>query len=52
MEKLYEEKYLKKVYDQDRALFDFDESVDNLSQVSDRYVNIPDPSIPNFGLQG
>ena len=27
----------KKRYDVDKALFDFDESVDNLSLVSDRY---------------
>ena len=38
MEKLYEEKYCQKAYDIDKALFDFDESVDNLSQVSDRYI--------------
>jgi hypothetical protein len=38
MEKWYEEHYAKKVYDADKALFDFDESVDNLSQVSERYI--------------
>ena len=27
----------KKRYDADKALFDFDESIDNLSLVSDRY---------------
>lgn len=37
MEKLYDEEYAKRYYDADKALFDFDESVDNLSQVSDRY---------------
>ena len=31
MEKWYEEQYAKKQYDADKALFDFDESVDNLS---------------------
>lgn len=38
LEKLYEEEFLKKAYDADKALFDFDESVDNLSQVSDQYL--------------
>ena len=37
MEKLYDEEYAKRYYDADKALFDFDESVDNLSQVSERY---------------
>ena len=37
LEKLYEEEIAKKRYDVDKALFDFDESVDNLSLVSDRY---------------
>ena len=31
MEKWFEEEYAKKAYDADKALFDFDESVDNLS---------------------
>ena len=31
MEKWFEEQYAKKAYDADKALFDFDESVDNLS---------------------
>ena len=39
MEKLYDEEYAKRYYDADKALFDFDESVDNLSQVSERYQN-------------
>lgn len=43
MEKWYEENYAKKAYDADKALFDFDESVDNLSQVSDNYQ--PDPNL-------
>ena len=43
MEKWYEEQYAKKAYDQDKALFDFDESVDNLSQVSERYVVAAEP---------
>ena len=38
MEKMYQEHYAKKAYDVDKALFDFDESVDNLSQVSERYI--------------
>lgn len=37
LEKLYEAQCTKKAYDADKALFDFDESVDNLSQVSDNY---------------
>ena len=37
MEKWYEEQVLKRQYEADKALFDFDESVDNLSQVSERY---------------
>jgi len=37
MEKWYEEEYAKKLYEHEKALFDFDESVDNLSQVSERY---------------
>ena len=37
LEKLYEEELAAKGYDADKALFDFDESVDNLSLVSDRY---------------
>ena len=43
MEKWYEEEYAKRAYDADKALFDFDESVDNLSQVSERYQ--PDPNL-------
>ena len=31
----------KKRYDADKALFDFDESIDNLSLVSDRYQLAP-----------
>ncbi len=38
MEKMYQEHYAQKAYDVDKALFDFDESVDNLSQVSERYI--------------
>ena len=49
MEKWYAEEYAKKMYDQDKALFDFDESVDNLSQVSERFVG--DPNLA-FALQG
>lgn len=49
MEKWYEEQYQRKMDELDRALFDFDESVDNLSQVSDRYQ--ADPATA-FGLQG
>ena len=30
-----------RAYDQDKALFDFDESVNNLSEVSDRYAHYP-----------
>jgi len=41
MEKWYEAEYAKRVYDADKALFDFDESVDNLSQVSERYIVDP-----------
>jgi hypothetical protein len=41
MEKLYEEQYAKKLFEHDKALFDFDESVNNLSQVSDRYLYDP-----------
>ena len=41
MEKLYDEEYAKRYYDADKALFDFDESVDNLSQVSERYNVVP-----------
>lgn len=58
MEKWYEEEYLKRAYDQDKALFDFDESVDNLSQVSERYLIDPNAAnpvmsgAPAFGVQG
>ena len=38
IEKIHEEEYKKRYYDADKALFDFDESVDNLSQVSERYL--------------
>ena len=37
LEKQFEEEYAKKAYDVDKALFDFDESVNNLSQVSEQY---------------
>ena len=37
-----EEQYAKKAYDRDKALFDFDESVDNLSEVSERYGVVHD----------
>jgi len=46
MEKWYEEQYAKKAYDVDKALFDFDESVDNLSQVSDRYIAPDQKDVP------
>ena len=38
IEKIHDEEYAKRYYDADKALFDFDESVDNLSQVSERYL--------------
>ena len=39
MEEYFGEKYAKeRKYDADKALFDFDESVDNLSAVSERYI--------------
>jgi len=41
IEKLYEEQYAKKLFEHDKALFDFDESVNNLSQVSERYLYDP-----------
>ena len=41
LQKFKQEQEAQWVIDQDKALFDFDESVDNLSQVSDRY-QIPD----------
>jgi hypothetical protein len=41
MEKWIEEQYAKKLYEHEKALFDFDESVDNLSQVSERYGGDP-----------
>ena len=60
MEKLYDEEYAKRYYDADKALFDFDESVDNLSQVSERYQNnnVPaqaqqsDPAMAAAAIQG
>ena len=41
MEKWYEEQNARRQYEADKALFDFDESVDNLSQVSERYQGDP-----------
>ena len=42
LEEIYEAEMAKKRYDADKALFDFDESIDNLSLVSDRY-QLPPP---------
>ena len=37
MEKWYEEQWEKRIQDADKALFDFDESINNLDDVEDRY---------------
>lgn len=53
IEKVQQEQCAQRAYDQDRALFDFDESVDHLSEVSDRYAQ-PDmrDAPPAVGIQG
>ena len=49
LEKLYEAELAQKRYDVDKALFDFDESVDNLSLVSDRYQQLYPESQAQIG---
>lgn len=41
LEKLLEQERAQMIYDADKALFDFDDSIDNLSIVSDRYPVVP-----------
>ena len=40
MEKWYEEQWEKRIQDADKALFDFDESINNLEEIEDRYQQV------------